>query len=436
MPSIDNPLTADLKVSLLGDHNDGKVEDFQEKVRSDSVYSHISPSNSAALTTFLLLNTMIGSGILNQPFVFKESGVVGGVIGYVIASILTWLSIVILNEAGVKLNILEYSGLARSTFGTKGEKLFDYTIVVTGCGAHFGYVIIVGETLSSLLDSWGCASFMCSEVSVILISVVLFMSPLCLFRHFGHFAWLSVFSVVAILAVLFLVIIAGPLKQHEGEIKIFDGLGALKSIGSILFSLSCAIANFQAYTTTEPKSQNPTSWMMITGVAILVGSLMCAGMGISGYLAFRDDTEGEILDNFVEPGFDFFKVMVAVHLILYIPVNFVVTRYSLCKVVYAKKAESLPWRQHVIVTFSLLAFQTGFVILLLAIGFSSGAAFSLILNITGGIGGTLATFMLPAAMYMKLHDKGDSLYTISLVVMVVAFILFVGIMSGIVLDSL
>jgi hypothetical protein len=37
------------------------------------------PSNSKALTTFLLLNTMIGSGILNQPYVFYESGFVGGV---------------------------------------------------------------------------------------------------------------------------------------------------------------------------------------------------------------------------------------------------------------------------------------------------------------------------------------------------------------------
>ena len=436
MPSTDKPLSGDyLKVSLLKD-NDVEKEDFQEKVRSDSVYSQVAPSNSAALTTFLLLNTMIGSGILNQPFVFKESGVVGGIIGFIIASIMTWLGLLILNEAGVKAGVFEYSGLAFATYGKNGEMAIDYTIIINGFGSHLGYVLVVGDTLSSLLRSWGCDSFMCSEVSVIIWSVLAFVSPVCLFRHFGHFAWLSVFSITAILAVMFLVIIAGPIKQHEGEIKIFDGIGTLKSLGSIIFSLMCAQANFQAYTTTEPKSQNPISWMKITGVAILVGSLMCAGMGISGYLAFRDDTEGEILDNFVEPGFDFFKVMVAVHLILYIPVNFVVTRYSLCKVVYAKKAESLPWKQHVFVTFSLLAFQTGFVIFLLGIGLSSGEAFSLILNITGAIGGAVATFGFPALMYIKSHNNSDYLYNTSYFILVVGMLLTAGIFVAIIIDQL
>jgi hypothetical protein len=39
------------------------------------------PNNSKYLTTFLLLNTMIGSGILNQPYVFYESGFIGAVSG-------------------------------------------------------------------------------------------------------------------------------------------------------------------------------------------------------------------------------------------------------------------------------------------------------------------------------------------------------------------
>lgn len=37
------------------------------------------PNNSKYLTTFLLLNTMIGSGILNQPYVFYASGFIGAV---------------------------------------------------------------------------------------------------------------------------------------------------------------------------------------------------------------------------------------------------------------------------------------------------------------------------------------------------------------------
>ena len=60
-----------------------KDDDFTSRLLSASSFSRrfsfVNPSNSAKLTTFLLLNSMIGSGILNQPFVFRESGILGGV---------------------------------------------------------------------------------------------------------------------------------------------------------------------------------------------------------------------------------------------------------------------------------------------------------------------------------------------------------------------
>ena len=86
--------------------------------------------NSAALTTFLLLNTMIGSGILNQPYVFKNSGVLGGILGFIIASVATWISLLLLTEAGIRVNILEYSGLAKFAFQANGELAIDWSMYV------------------------------------------------------------------------------------------------------------------------------------------------------------------------------------------------------------------------------------------------------------------------------------------------------------------
>ena len=396
------------------------------------------PVNSGYLTCFLLLNTMIGSGILNQPYVFHESGIVGGVIGFVLSAVLTWLGLLILTDSGIKLGVYDYSGCCLSILGKYGEKAVDWSIMILGCGAHIGYVLVVGDLGSSLITCWGCHSYMCTETSVIVITTVLFISPTCLMRHYGHFAWLSVFSIFSILLVLFLVLIAGPLKgENSGEIKIFDAFGTMRSLGSILFSLSCTPANFQAYLSTEKSSQNSKSWARITGAAIIIGSIMCAAMGITGYLSFKDKTEGEILDNFSQQPFDFFKVMVAMHLILYIPVNFTISRYSLVKVLYNRaNAEDLNGRNHVIVTFGLLAANTAMTVLLLGTGLSSGEAFSLILDITGGVGGTLLAFILPCAMYIYSHEFNDKLYTISWVIFVLAFFLMAAVLWGIVSDQL
>jgi len=381
-----------------------------------SSYNKVLANNSAGLTTFLLLNTMIGSGILNQPYVFRQSGLVGGLVGFLVASVATWYGLLILTDAGIHMNILEYSGLAKRAFAQNGERLIDVSIIVSAFGSMLGYILVVGTTLSGLLISWGCTYMLCDVFFTTIITVSLFVTPICLFRHFGHLAFLSLFSVLAIVAVLMLVIIGGPLKYqpNSGSITIFNVRGTLTSIGSIIFSLSCASANFQAFISTEKPARNMGSWRVVTGTAVSIGSIMCAAMGVAGYLSFRDTTNGEILDNFPQVGFDFFKVMVVTHLILYIPVNFVIMRYSIVKLFAGVRSETLPFWKHTLLTIVLIAGTTAFVLMMLGLGLASGDAFALILNITGGIGGSLATFILPSAIYLKLMPVTGGLRTLAI----------------------
>ena len=78
--------TALLTSSIHSNSNSIKDEEEGGGGLRDSIFSQrfsmfVNPSNSANLTTFLLLNTMIGSGILNQPYVFRTSGIWGGIAG-------------------------------------------------------------------------------------------------------------------------------------------------------------------------------------------------------------------------------------------------------------------------------------------------------------------------------------------------------------------
>lgn len=367
------------------------TEDTASRRSFSSSFHALNPSNSAKLTIFLLINTMIGSGILNQPYVFYDSGIIGGLLGFTLASIATWSGLLCLTEAGIKEDVLEYSGLAYRAFQKNGETLVDVSIIILAFGAQLGYILIVGTTLSDLLSSWGCGSVVCNDIYTTIISVSLFVAPVCMFRHFGHLAYLSLFSIAAIVAVLMLVLIGGPIKHQTEHIsnsyEVFSISGMLRSTGSIVFALSCASANFQAFITTEKKSQNLESWSFITGAAVFVGAFMCAVMGVAGYLSFGSETEGMILDNFTQHGFDFFKIMVVTHLILYIPVNFVIMRYSLVKIVSGQRSELLDFSTHTALTLGMLAGITAIVILLLSLGLASGEAFSLILDLSGGIGG-------------------------------------------------
>ena len=209
---------------------------------------------------------MIGSGILNQPYVFENAGIIGAFIGFIITCGMTWVinilihnylcfifqnfiqvGLLILTEAGIYEGIYSYSELARRAFGNFGEIIIEWSIISGAIGAILGYILIIGETSTYLLRSWGCPNNICEKNMITSLSITIFVSPFCLFRHFGHFAGISIFSIITITLVLLLVIISGPLHQKKGKLYLFDLFGMFRSIGSIVFALNCSQANFQVY---------------------------------------------------------------------------------------------------------------------------------------------------------------------------------------------
>lgn len=397
--------------------------------RISSKYHPKKPANSPTVTIFLLLNTMLGSGILNQPGVFAESGIIGGIVGYIIAGVASWYGLVVLTASGVHTNIFDFSAVANYAFGKTGETIVDISIVVLCFGAQLGYVLIVGSISADLLRSWGCSGDVCSDILVTIVSVGVLITPMCLFRHFGHMGILSLLSIAATIGVAILVWAFGPyqhvIDHYEEDYEMFSPYGFLASAGSIVFAISCSSGNFQAFVSTEEEFQDQEHWDIITGISVGAGSLICASMGLVGYISFGSDTEGNVLDNFSGHGYDIFKLLMVIHLILYIPVNFIIMRYSLVKICSGLKSEDLHETSHIAITVALVAFSTGIVLALMATGYTSGAALSLILNLAGGIGGSLSTLIMPAAIYMKLMPQGTSMYRNSAILLVLGIIVMV-----------
>ena len=398
---------------------DGGINDEESAIAKNSKFVDHEielAKNSPTLSTFLLVNTMVGSGILNQPYVLANSGVLGALMGFFVASIAMWYALVLLTESGIHVKIPDYSSLARRAFGNRGEQVIDISIILSGFGAILSYILLIGELLSHTLLSWGCENEFCEIYCISTFAVTVFVTPFCLQRHYGHLAYISVFSICAISLVLAMVIIGGPIVgqqkgTNKGPISLLRGEGFLESLGSIVFALNCVQANFHGFTSTEEEHRTLPSWEKITGRAIAIGTIMCMAMGLAGYLSFKDQTEGDILSNFDAPGFAFFKLVVVIHLICYIPVDFVVMRYSVVKFAIGVKAENLATRYHVGITLLLLLISHVTVLSLLATGMASGDVFSLILNLTGGVAGTNISFVLPAGIYLTVMPADSQYYT-------------------------
>lgn len=82
-------------------------------------------NNTPSATVVLLLNNMIGSGILVQAYVFKESGILVVTLEYVIVGIMTYVGIDLLIESADHEQILDYSELAKKALGVYGALAVD-----------------------------------------------------------------------------------------------------------------------------------------------------------------------------------------------------------------------------------------------------------------------------------------------------------------------
>ena len=75
----------------------------------------------------------------------------------------------------------------------------------------------------------------------------------------------------------------------------------------------------------------------------------------------RSGVDGDIMESFDTTAADPFKLALVIHILLYIPIDFIVMRNML--LVACRLPEELPYVQHFIITFSVLALAVFFVLI-------------------------------------------------------------------------
>ena len=94
----------------------------------------VAVDNSDLSTMFLLLNSMIGSGILVQAYVFKEVGLIVIVFKYIVITIMNYAGVESLIRCSESKLIYDYSDLAESIHGEYGSIAVDTSMIIYGYG--------------------------------------------------------------------------------------------------------------------------------------------------------------------------------------------------------------------------------------------------------------------------------------------------------------
>eukprot|EP00903_Cladosiphon_okamuranus_P010528 g9958.t1 len=400
--------------------------------------------NNTFLTALLLLNYMIGSGILNTPQTFKKSGLAATTALYFIACPAIWLGMVVLIKAAeasastlakergaekgekiaatsgrAQIEDLEFATIAKRTIGTHAPLLLDGSIVVLNFGAVCSYVVLVGGLTTALLTEWSegsqVAQWWESFYIVTPLIVGFLVLPPCLIRHFSNLRWLAGFSLGAIAAVVGLVILGSPFyaEAEKGSSTIaetaaldapliwWEWTGAVSKLGSVVFALSCAAASPHSYSSMAQRTEQ--KWKTVAAISVTAGGLLCYVTGLAGYLSFRDATQGDILDNFTGPLATFFKILVIVHLVMYIPSEVIIMRHSVLSLV-GQDVMVMGFAAVSSVTVGILSAVVGVVLALMLVGVAQGELFGYIVDLSGGVTGSITCFVFPALAYLRATD--------------------------------
>lgn len=202
--------------------------------------------------------------------------------------------------------VLTFEDLMGLPYGKLGHHFILGSMLVTAYGAMVAYLLIIKDTLPVVLgleDEPGSGSFVQRE-AVMLVTSALIMLPLSMQRDMSTLAVTSLVSVVCDGLLVLFIAAYSPISESLAEAGGFRPVIEENSINSGFFIgfgvLTIAMTCQHSAFIVSGSLGNLTSsrWAMVTFRSLSLSSVLCAILGVTGYLGFLDETQGDILNNF------------------------------------------------------------------------------------------------------------------------------------------
>ena len=275
----------------------GTVRLKKKATKSDEIKS------SVLGTVANLVTTIVGSGIVAIPFAIRESGLVAGTLLITMCAMLTDKSLRLLIETGKHVDVPSYETLMEAAFGRFGFVFISVNMFLTSFGGLVSYLIIIKDTIPLLLGV-DIDNEPLKRAILVLASMSISL-PISMQRDMASLSKTSVIG--AIFDVLMVAIVAFfcPIKEAvaaSGGLKhiishstvhfdtMFLGLGVLS------FAFVCQDSCFIIAGSLDKPTND--RWAKVTSISLFTCGTLSTICGVSGYLAFQQNTEGNILNNF------------------------------------------------------------------------------------------------------------------------------------------
>ncbi|KAL3698491.1 hypothetical protein R1sor_012567 [Riccia sorocarpa] len=360
-------------------------------------------------TYFNIIISIVGSGVLGLPYTFRVSGWVVAAVCVTVSAVLSYYCMMhlvkcrdILQKEEPRL-IQSYGDLGDAAFGNWGRQFIDIMVLISQCGCCVAYLIFIGRNVSSVLT--GDVRQYCYFIALIFPFEVLL-------SWVRSLSGLAPFSIVAdvcnVLAMA--VVVKDDFHDFQGmsEIKAFTSWGAMP------FAMGVAIYCFEGFgmtLTLHSSMKRPSEFPRTLGIAFLLIAGLYLSFGLTGYLAYGDETQDIITLNLPN---DWTTVVVKIGLcvglfftfpIMMFPVHEIFERKLLFNDWFQKQTQSL------LLETIWCNFLRAFIVLVVAAVAITVPGFGVFISLVGSTVCAMLAFVMPALLHLKVFGNELTLHT-------------------------
>ncbi|KAJ2905242.1 Transmembrane amino acid transporter family protein [Zalerion maritima] len=383
----------------------GGMSDVEVAERLDR--EHNRPRSGMKSAFMNMANSIIGAGIIGQPYAFRQAGMLAGIVLLVGLTILVdWtICLIVVNS---KLSGRDsFQGTVEHCFGRKGLIAISIAQWAFAFGGMVAFGVIIGDSIphvmSALFPNLGkipVLGMLVDRRAVIVIFIMGISFPLTLYRDIAKLAKASTLALISMMVILFTVIIQGSMvpREDRGNFNtptLTVNNGIFQAIGVISFAFVCHHNSLLIYGSL--KTPTIDRFSKVTHYSTGISMFACLIMALAGFLTFGDKTLGNVLNNFPPDNtmVNVARLCFGLNMLTTMPLEAFVCREVMLEFWYRDKPFNL--KIHVLFSTGLIAGAVAISLITCDLG--------VVFELVGATSASVLAYILPTLCYMKLSTR-------------------------------
>ncbi|KAI5857137.1 amino acid transporter [Tricharina praecox] len=378
----------------------------------DDLMGHHRPKSGFFSAFVNMSNSIIGAGIIGQPYAFRQAGLGAGVFLLVsLTVVVDWtINLIVINSKLSGAN--SFQSTVQACFGKPGLIAISVAQWAFAFGGMIAFCIIIGDSIPHVVTAvvpkineipilWVLAN----RKAVIAIYTLGISYPLTLYRDIAKLAKASAFALASMIVIVVTVVTQGfqvPAADRGNFslplLTVNDGF--FQAIGVISFAFVCHHNSLLIYGSL--KTPTIDRFARVTHYSTAISCVMCLLMALSGFLTFRDKTAGNVLNNFPSDNWmvNVARLCFGLNMLTTLPLEAFVCREVMETYFYPDAPFSM--KRHLI-------FSTGLVVSAMSVALVT-CDLGVVFELVGATSACALAYILPPLCYIKLATKSRKTY--------------------------